>query len=347
MDNITKYLHKIAYKFPKGYPDMDDPKDKDMLFELIKTVTEAEEEVEIDVDVETSIPSGGSETYNDTIRYAIYGKDYKDKPIPKPKSKYPYKNSTFSITVSSEDKELFTKLYPVKPPKVGKEVGSAGSLGVGNGEIALYWLYHFSNSAKVTEGREKDDPDLYFNNQGVEVKSWSTNKGLHGLGRFGADKENLSLLSLIFGFSALVSVFDGEGELPKTVNPTNFRGFQLTAAMEKVKEFKSLLNKNNDLIDEYPLFKNIKSNVDRVYNTLNLEDSDSPQDMGRKMAIQLLKPKLDRKPGDGNHLANVKDNGDVKFFQINFDELKNSDELMKDFEVKQSAIRINFDKIWG
>jgi len=47
MDNITKYLHKIAYKFPKGYPDMSDPKDKDMLFELIKTVTEAEEEIEI------------------------------------------------------------------------------------------------------------------------------------------------------------------------------------------------------------------------------------------------------------------------------------------------------------
>ncbi len=347
MDNITKYLHRIAYKFPKGYPDMDDPKDKDMLFELIKTISEAEEEVEIDVDVKTSIPSGGSETYNDTIRYAIYGKDYKDKPIPKPKSKYPYRNSTFSISVNSADKEMFEKLYPVKPPKVGKEIGSAGSLGVGNGEIALYWLYHFSNSAKVTEGREKDDPDLYFNNQGVEVKSWSTDKGLHGLGRFGADKENLSLLSLIFGFSALVSVFDGEKGLSKTVNPTNFRGFQLTAAMEKVKEFKNLLNKNSDLVDEYPLFKNIKSNVDRVYDTLDLNDSDSSQEMGRKMAIQLLKPKLDRKPGDGNHLANVKDNGEVKFFQINFDELKNSDELMKDFEVKQSAIRINFDKIWG
>ena len=354
MDNITKYLHKIAYKFPKGYPDMGDPKDKDMLFELIKTVTEAEEEeVEIDVDVKSgdgshpSDPSEGSKTYNNTIRNAIYGKEWEGKPIPKPKSKYPYKSSTFSIAVSSEDKKIFNQLYPVKPPKVGKDIGSAGSLGVGNGEIALYWLYHFSDSAKVREGREKDDPDLYFNNQGVEVKSWSTDKGLHGLGRFGADKENLSLLSLIFGFSALVSVFDGEKELPKTVNPTNFRGFQLIAAMEKVKEFKELLNKNSDLVDEYPLFKNIKSNVDRVYSTLNLDDSDSPQDMGRKMAIALLKPKLDRKPGDGNHLANVKDNGDVKFFQINFDELENNDELMKDFEVKQSAIRINFDKVWG
>ena len=346
MDNITKYLNRIAYKFPKGYPDMGDPKDKDMLFELVKTITE-EEEVEVEVDVKSPTPSGGSETYNDTIRHAIYGKDWKDKPIPKPKGKYPYKQSTFSISVNSSDKEMFEKLYPIKPPKTGKEIGSAGSLGVGNGEIALYWLYHFSDSAKVTEGREKDDPDLYFNNQGVEVKSWNTNKGLHGLGRFGADKENLSLLSLIFGFSALVSVFDGEKELPKTVNPTNFRGFQLTDAMGKVKEFKTLLNKNSDLIDEYSLFKNIKSNVDRVYTSLNIEDSDSPQEMGRKMAITLLKPKLDRKPGDGNHLANVKDNGDIKFFQIDFDKLKDGEELMKDFEVKQSAIRINFDKIWG
>ena len=44
----------------------------------------------------------------------------KDKPIPKPKSKYPYKSATFSIAVNSADKEMFTKLYPIKPPKVGK-----------------------------------------------------------------------------------------------------------------------------------------------------------------------------------------------------------------------------------
>ena len=36
MDVITKYLNNIAYKFPKGYPDMDDPKDKAMLFEIIE-----------------------------------------------------------------------------------------------------------------------------------------------------------------------------------------------------------------------------------------------------------------------------------------------------------------------
>tara|TARA_R110000782_G_scaffold230354_1_gene316645 strand:- start:1 stop:1218 length:1218 start_codon:yes stop_codon:yes gene_type:complete len=36
MDVITRYLNNISYKFPKGYPDMNDSKDKAMLFELIE-----------------------------------------------------------------------------------------------------------------------------------------------------------------------------------------------------------------------------------------------------------------------------------------------------------------------
>jgi hypothetical protein len=345
MDSITKFLNRVSYKFPKGYPDMNSDQDKKMLFEMVNNIVEDEEEIET---IETPPdPEGGSQTYNDTIRFALYGSDWKDKPIPTPKKKYPYNSNTFSINISGEDREMFDKLYPVKPPKVGKEIGSAGSLGVGNGEIALYWLYHFSKSAKVEEGRSGDDPDLFFNGQGVEVKSWSKDTGLHGLGRFGADKENLSLLAIIFGFNALVSVFDGEKAPSKTINPTNFRGFQLIDAMEKVKEFKNLLDQNSSLSSEYPLFKNIQDNVDRVYSTLKISDGDSAEEMAAKMAVQLLEPKLSRKPGDGNHLANVKDDGNVKFFQIDFSKLKDSKDLLDDFEVKQSAISINFDKIWG
>ena len=349
MDSITKYLHKIAYKFPKGYPDMNNDQDKKMLLEMIDNIVEAEEEEEeIVVSKEDSpTPTGGSEVYNDTIRFALYGSDYKGKPIPPPNKKYPYNSSTFSINISGEDKEMFDKLYPIKPPKVGKEIGSAGSLGVGNGEIALYWLYNFSNSAKVEEGRDGDDPDLFFNGKGVEVKAWEKDTGLKGLGRFGADKENLSLLSIIFGFNALVSVFEGGKTPPKSINPTNFSGLQLAEAMEKVKEFKSLLDANSSLSNEYPLFKNIQDNVDRVYSTLDISDGDDSKEMASKMAVKLLEPKLSRKPGDGNHLANVKTNGDIKFFQIDFDKLKSSKDLLGDFEVKQSAININFDKIWG
>ena len=55
------------------------------------------------------------------------------------------KEKSENLKIKSEDKEIFDKLFAVKPPKVGQEVGSAGSLGVGNGEIALYWLYNFTN----------------------------------------------------------------------------------------------------------------------------------------------------------------------------------------------------------
>ncbi len=358
MDVLDKFFQQYAYKFDKGYPDMNNEQDVVLLNELLNNLLEnEEEEIDIKIDdkeeVETKeetpskIPSGGSETYNDTIRYALYGKDYKDKPIPTPSTKYPYKNGTFGTKVASADKELFTKLYPVKPPKVGKEVGSAGSLAVGNGEIALYWLYHFSNSARVEEGRDGDDPDLFFNGNGVEVKSWDKPTGMHGLGRFGADKENLQLLSIIFGFNAIASALGQEDKVPKTVNPTNFRGPQLVDAMRKVAEFKELVDDNGDLVNQYPLFKNIKNNTDLVYSKLNLSDGDSPEEMARKMTVSLLEPKLSRKPGDGNHLVNVTADGDMKFFQIDFDKLKNSEDLLTDFVVKQSAIGINFDKIWG
>ena len=35
MDNITKYLNRIAYKFPKGYPDMNNAQDVSLLESLI------------------------------------------------------------------------------------------------------------------------------------------------------------------------------------------------------------------------------------------------------------------------------------------------------------------------
>ena len=34
MDSLDKFIKSVAWKFPKGYPDMNDSKDKAMLFEL-------------------------------------------------------------------------------------------------------------------------------------------------------------------------------------------------------------------------------------------------------------------------------------------------------------------------
>ncbi len=35
IDPLITFLNSVAYKFPKGYPDMDDPNDKKMLFEMV------------------------------------------------------------------------------------------------------------------------------------------------------------------------------------------------------------------------------------------------------------------------------------------------------------------------
>ena len=44
MDIITKYLNNIAYKFPKGYPDINDSKDMELLNEMIKGFIKEDED---------------------------------------------------------------------------------------------------------------------------------------------------------------------------------------------------------------------------------------------------------------------------------------------------------------
>lgn len=53
MDIITEYLNKVAYKFPKGYPDLNDPSDRDLLESLMgikiqeAPSTEAQEAIDV------------------------------------------------------------------------------------------------------------------------------------------------------------------------------------------------------------------------------------------------------------------------------------------------------------
>jgi len=327
MDPLTKYLNSIAYKFDKGYPDMNDPKDKDMLFKMIHEVTE-----------EKSLLKEGSEQYDSVILDAL-----KLDTIPQSKNKYKFGgSSTFDIQVKSDDLDIWKKLWGVKPPKVGKEIGSAGSLGVGNGEISLYWLYNYSNSGiDVTMGREGDDPDLRFNGEGVEVKAYDKHTGLLGLGRFGADKENLRLLGMIFGLNNLVKVL-GKDEVAKTINPTNFKGTDLIPAMENVVKLKSL--ELGDLAQTYPLFANIKNNIDSLVDKLG--NFSTAEEGARNMAHELVTSKLKRKPGNKGFLASLKESGDVRFFAVDLEKLKTNDDFLSNFKSAQSSLALNFDKLF-
>ncbi len=63
----------------------------------------------------------------------------------------------------------------------------------------------------------------------------------------------------------------------------------------------------------------------------------------KKIVIEEFK--LERKPGGGGYLANVKPDGGLKFFQINLERLNSSD-LLSSFKVSQSAILVKFANIF-
>jgi hypothetical protein len=334
MDILEQFLHNISYKFPKGYPDMGDPKDVELLHKLINENNSTSHKSSILENTEEDI-------YDSTIRKAL-GLDNNES-IPEAKGNYKLENNTFEFSVSSQDKSTFDKLFNVAPPKKGEEEGE--TKGVGNGEVALYWLYKFSDSnIKVTVGRSGDDPDLFFNgNVGVEVKAYSRHTGKIGLGRYGADRENINLLSVAFGIKALSEVLGSKKEGP-AINPTNFKGSDLTAAFEQVIELEKIPDLDR-LASQYNVFDTIKKNIDILNNALN--SPTDAKDAALSMAYKMVESKLGRKPGSGGYLANVLKNGSIKFFKIDLSKLETNEDLLDNIAAKQSALYLDFEKMFG
>ena len=68
MDILERFIRDIAYKFPKGYPDMKDPKDVELLNELLNEATLQPKKSEIN-------EGPKEEEYNKVIRRALGLKD--------------------------------------------------------------------------------------------------------------------------------------------------------------------------------------------------------------------------------------------------------------------------------
>jgi hypothetical protein len=331
MDILEKFIRSVSYKFPKGYPDMNDPKDVELLFQLVNENVLVPRKTEITEGTEEEI-------YNGVIRKTLGLKEGEE--IPKPRGKYTLKEGTFIEQVSSEDKLTFDKLYNVAPPKKGEEEGE--TKGVGNGEIALYWLYQFSGN-QVEVGRSGDDPDLFIDGKGVEVKAYKSHTGKIGLGRFGTDRDNLQLLSIIFGIKALSEVL-GSKEKGPAINPTNFKGTDLLPAFAQLLELERIPDLER-LASQYNVFATIKQNIDTVNS--ELKNPTEAKEGAQAMAYKMVESKLKRKPGDGGYLANVLKNGSIKFFKIDLAKVENDENLLDNFAAKQSAIYLDFGKIFG
>tara|TARA_Y100000592_G_scaffold46334_1_gene73486 strand:- start:818 stop:1807 length:990 start_codon:yes stop_codon:yes gene_type:complete len=329
MDVLDKFLKQYSYKFDKGYPDMNNPKDKEMLFEFAYKLIKEKELIK-----------EGSEEYDRVIKNKL-----KVEEIPTSKNKYPWPGAgqgSFSFQVQQDDMDIWQQLWTAKPPK--KTGDKTETLGVGKGEISLYWLYNFSNSGvTVEEGREGDDPDLFFGNDrvGVEVKAYPSHTGKNKIGRFGSDKDNLKLLSVIFGIDALVKVLQ-PGEKQKTINPFNFAGTDLKGAMDQLMLMQSV--DLGALAQRYDLFKTIQSNIDLVQSGLG--GFSDPMDGALSMGKKMLNDKLGRKPGNGGYLASVKLSGDCKFFGIDLAKIDNEG-ILDNMSVTQAALNLNFDKTFG
>jgi hypothetical protein len=172
MDNVEKFLRKISYKFPKGYPDVNDPKEKELLFQLVReNLTLSEQDSNLD---QAIIKELGE--------------------IPEVKGKYSLKPG--SLNLNPADIENFKKIYFISPGK-----------GFGYGEIALYWLFQYSGTdSKSNQGDEQ--PDLLIGGVPVEVKSYPTSRT--ALGKFKRDNEFRTILSRVFGLKNITSAVEGD-----------------------------------------------------------------------------------------------------------------------------------------
>ena len=329
MDVLDKFLKQYSYKFDKGYPDINNPKDKEILFEFAYKLANSKR-----------VLNEQQSEYDDVIKKALGVEE-----IPRSKNKYPFPGgggNSFTFKVAQEDLDTWQKLWTAKPKK--KTGDKTETLGVGKGEISLYWLYNFSNSGvTVEEGREGDDPDLFFNNVGVEVKAYGKHSGKNKIGRFGADKENLKILSVVFGIDSLIKVLQ-PGEKQKTINPFNFSGVDLKGAMDQLMLMQS--NLTPELISNFDIFKQISNNIELVQSSLG--GFSDPNDGAISMAKKMITDKLGRKPNKNGpgYLASVKLDGDCKFFSIILDKTE-TPEILNNMSVTQAALNLDFEKTFG
>jgi len=323
MDQFDKFIKSVAWKFPKGYPDMNNPKDKAMLFELAENF------------MGEVIVNEAQVNYNVRIYKAL---DLKEG------DKIPTCNTPLNLgedfNLGGEDEKIWRKLYSILPLKKDSDVPTAGA---GKGEIATYWAFEYNvNKHNVTDSRKGEDPDLTIDGYGVEIKSYDTSNIT--LGKFAGDKANVALLNNVIAILTLFSRFDEESDV--TINAGNFKGRDILPAFEIM----SMFEKNKQLRD-IDAFEPLYKRIDTLYSRLDLEPSASPQEGAGKLLKQILKTKLLKKPRMGKevgYVLNVSENGQGKFYIMDdagVDAIEAS-KILDGVYVSSSELGMNFNKLF-
>ena len=302
-----------------------------------------EEEPKPDLNLDPKPETGTFTEYDQLIMSTFNGT------IPKSKNTYKFSKSTFDEQVKTDDLEVWKKLWTIKPKK--KTGDKTETLGVGKGELSLYWLYNHSQSStagKLAEGRGDDAPDLWFNGDGtdgVEVKAYGAPNGVIDLGRFGKFRDNLKMLNTAFGVAGLASTFEGNVEDQKQKNALTWAGSDLKEAFEKVAVLKQV--DLEQIASIWPIFDPIKKNID--YLESQLGGFESAEEGSKKMAFKFVGDKLARKPGWGGHLADMSIGGFIRFWHIDQSRFESYDDILGKATVgaSQGAMKMHFNKIFG
>ena len=343
---LDELLLEWSYRSEKGYPSLGNPSDMLVLEKILKGLDIPSEEIIQYLKEEDEKPKNTSaNTEYDQLIATVFGGE-----IPKSKNTYKFTKSTFDEQVKADDLEIWKKLWTIKPKK--KTGDQTETLGVGKGELSLYWLYNHSNSptaGKLAEGRGDDAPDLWFGGDGtdgVEVKAYGKPNGVIDLGRFGKFRDNLKILNLIFGLKGLASVFDGTVEDQKQINALSWAGSDLKEAFETVVTF-SEVDLEQLYPEPFPIFEQFDKNIKFIESALG--EFNTAEEGAKLMAKKFVGDKLARKPGYGGHLADMSISGFIRFWHIDQSKFDSYDDILGKATVgaSQGAMKLHFNKIFG
>jgi hypothetical protein len=302
---------------------MNNPKDKEMLFEFAYALTNSkqtinEQQTEYDDRIKNVLNIDEIPTCNTPL---TVGQDF---------------------NLKGQDEELWEKLYPILPVKKGTNIPSAGA---GKGEIATYWAYQYNvNKHDVLDGRGGEDPDLIIDGVGVEMKSYDKTATIT-LGKFGKDKDSINLLNQVFGVMNLFKKIDPNAKV--TANTGNFTAQDALEAFILMQELLT-----NDGLRELEIMQPLFQRIDTIYDKLNLEDEVSPMKGTARLLKKLLGTKLRKKPMLGKeigYILNVDNLGKGTFYEISdktIQAIDDDDVLSNGVSVRSSEIQMNFNKLF-
>jgi hypothetical protein len=266
------------------------------------------------------------------------------------------------MRISTPDLDTFNRLFKITT-----------NAGVGNGEVALYWLYNWQikpgnpmRPGKAFENRGGNAADLMINGKPVEVKA-TKNHNTIGLGRFGSQKDFINMVELVLGVFNFI-----EGDQNKRISLNKLNYEDLVTASEAFCEFRQLLMGSRRL-QEYKVFQKALKSMQEFDQTASragiseicyqgLNKRAGGEKIAGEISKYILKEMLGNKPGDRGYLVNLTTQGSgasikydnvkaIMYHYIDLDNMATDPQTLggrpKGFSFEGGKLSVNFTKLFS